>query len=622
MIVEKELNYRVRVGEPEPLGTYEKSRKLINIAIMASGDEKYSLIIYKKGTTKIATEIPFTEDMRFGSVYAMEIEGISSAEFEYAFRVGNVIKQDPFAKLMNGTSVWGEEHPLKTSGVYKSQYDWEGDKPLYHPFEETIVYRLHVRGFTKSKYSKVKSKGTFKGLVEKIPYLKELGITMIELMPAYEFEEVIQSSVEKSEPRVKRHPNRNVAPKLNYWGYCEANYFVPKNSYAHSKMKGGAIKEFKDMIKEFHKNDIEVAMEFFFEEETNPYLIYQCFRYWVKEYHIDGIHCNIHPGMCDMIQKDPYLSRTKLMRYGWNDEKLYGRKHLAEYNDVFMDVARCFLKGDEGRVSDMAYRFRYNPATAATINYIATNDTLSVNDMVSYGRCHNELNGENNRDGRKYNYNWNCGFEGETKRKTVVTLRNKQRKNAFSMLLLSQGTPMIYAGDEFGNTTGGNNNPYCQDNEISWTDWKLQKKNKDLFEFVKELINYRKEHPVIHLPKQMLCKDYHAFGMPDLSYHSDRTWTLDMDPYVRHFGVMLNGKYSRLYGQNEDKIIFIAFNMHWEEQKIGLPRMGKGKGWEVVFNTSGTQKSAIENRMLVVPPRTTVVLECVDIDKTDDTTIK
>lgn len=611
----EKLDYRVRIGEPEPLGTVEKGRKLVNIAIMVDGDEKCSLILYKKGTSKIATEIPFTEDMRHGNVFAMEIEGIPSNEFEYAFRIGNIIKQDPFAKIINGSEVWGETDKHITAGVYRGKYDWEDDKSPDISFEDSIIYRLHVRGFTKSKFSGVKHKGTFKGLAEKIPYIKSLGITMVELMPAYEFNEIFKGRRASSEPRVKHSEEQ---PKLNYWGYCEGNYFAPKAAYASSKVKGAAIREFKDMVKAFHKNGIEVAMEFYFPENINPYLIYQCFRFWVREYHIDGIHCNIPAGMRDMIQKDPYLSRTKLMNYGWNEEKLYVRKHLAEYNDVFMDIARCFLKGDEGRTADMAFRFRYNPVSAATINYMASNDTLTMMDMLSYSRSHNEANNEDNRDGRKVNNSWNCGFEGETKRRAVCTLRKKQIKNAFLMLLLSQGTPMIYAGDEFGHTCRGNNNPYCQDNEISWLNWNLVKKNKEILEFVKEVIQFRKAHPILHLPKQMQGRDYHALGIPDISYHSEKTWTLDTDVFNRHFGVMLFGNYSRLFGHNDDNTIFIAFNMHWEEQKIGIPKAGKRQKWKMVFNTSGNEEVEIKNRMLVVPPRTAVVMENSEIGKEEN----
>lgn len=611
----EKIDYKVRIGEPEPLGTVEKGRKLINIAIMVDGDEKCSLILYKKGTSKIATEIPFTEDMRHGNVFAMEIEGISASEFEYSFRIGNNIKIDPFAKIINGSENWGVKRENVTAGVYRGKYDWEDDKSPEIPFEDSIIYRLHVRGFTKSKFSRVKHKGTFKGVAEKIPYLKELGITMVELMPAYEFDELITSKRAAFEPRIKDNEEH---VGINYWGYCRGNYFTPKTSYASSKVKGASIREFKDMVKEFHKNNIEVAMEFYFPEDTNPYLIYQCFRFWVKEYHIDGIHCNIPDGMRDMIQKDPYMSRTKLMNYGWNEEKLYVKKHLAEYNDVFMDVSRCFLKGDEGRTADMAFRFRYNPSSAATVNYMANNDTLTMMDMLSYSRSHNEDNKEENRDGRKMNYSWNCGFEGETKRKRVCALRKKQMKNAFAMLLLSQGTPMIYAGDEFGHTCKGNNNPYCQDNEISWINWNLLKRNREIVEYVKELISYRKQHPILHLPKQMECRDYHALGIPDISYHSEKTWTLDTDVFNRHFGVMLFGNYSRLFGHNDDKTIFIAFNMHWEEQKIGIPKAEKKSKWKVVFNTSGNDNVEIKNRMLIVPPRTTIVMENSEIGKDEN----
>lgn len=612
-----DITYKVKSGEPVPLGTLEKGRKSVNFAIMAEGDEKCSLILYKRDTGKIATEIPFTDDMRFGNVYAMLVEGIAYSEYDYAYRIGTSIRQDPFARIINGCYEWGRADKEISSGIARNNYDWQGDRPLRHTFEDTIIYRMHVRGFTKSKYSKVRHKGTFKGIIEKIPYLKELGITMVELMPAYEFNEVIESNASKSEPRVKEWNRKNSPSRINYWGYCEGDYFTPKASYAASAMRGAAIKEFRDMVRELHKNDIEISMEFYFPESINPYIILECFRFWVREYHIDGIHCNVSDGIKDMIQKDPYLSRTKLIGYGWNNEKVYAMKHLAECNDVFMNTARCFLKGDEGRTVDMAFRLKYNPASAANINYLANNDTFSIMDMFSYSSKHNSENGEDNKDGREQNYSWNCGVEGNTRRKNVLQLRKRLVENSFMILLLSQGTPMIYAGDEFGNTCNGNNNPYCQDNETSWLDWRLIKKNNEIFEFVKSLISFRKQHPILHISKEMKCRDYHSLGMPDMSYHSEKTWVIDRSAFCRHFGVMLYGKYSCLDGKKEDNSIFIAFNMHWEEQSIGMPVNGKNKKWNIVFNTNSECDVEIKERMLLLPPRTAVVLISDECKKDD-----
>lgn len=604
----EDIEYRIRAGEPVPLGAKEVGRRAVNFAMMAPGEEVCSLLLYRKNTTKILTEIPLTDDMRFGDVYAVLIEGIRANDCDYAYRIGGEVKQDPFATLINGGSEWGKTDKEFTSAIADGKYDWEGDRPLCHKFEDTIIYRMHVRGFTKSKFSGVKHKGTFKGIIEKIPYLKELGITMVELMPAYEFDEVIKKKDSYISPRYRDiNEDKSDTAKLNYWGYCEGNYFTPKTAYSSAKARGGAVKEFKDMVKELHRNDIEVAMEFYFPEDVNPYLIQECFRYWVRKFHIDGIHCNISPGIRDMIQRDPYLSKTKLMGYGWNYEKVYAMKHLAEYNDEFMNVARCFLKGDEGRVGDMVYRMRYNPVSSATVNFIANNDTFSVYDNVVYGRKHNEDNGEDNKDGRELEYSWNCGYEGDTKRKQVRTLRIKQIKNLFTILLMSQGTPMIFAGDEFCNSRNGNNNSYCQDNEVSWTSWNAKRKNEEIFEYVKFLIKFRKEHSIIHVGSQMQMRDFRALGIPDMSLHSERTWVLDVGSYSRQFGMMLNGKYSVIYGKDEERTVYLAYNMHWEERDLGLPG-NDDSVWTVEASTDKEEEVEISGRMVHIPPRTAVIL--------------
>lgn len=600
------IEYKVKAGEPVPLGAKEVGKRAINFAMMASGEEACSLLLYRKNTTKILTEIPLTDDMRFGDVYAVLVEGIRARDCDYAYRVGGQVRQDPFATLINGCIEWGVKDKEYTSGIADNVYDWEGDRPLCRKFEDTIIYRTHVRGFTKSKNSGVKHKGTFKGIIEKIPYLKELGITMLELMPAYEFDEVIRNDYESYIPRYNEN-KENDRLKMNYWGYCEGNYFTPKVAYAAAKSRGGAIKEFKDMVKELHSNGIEVAMEFYFPEDINPYLIQECFRYWVRKFHIDGIHCNIKAGIRDMIQKDPYLSKTKLMGYGWNYEKVYAMKHLAEYNDEFMNVARCFLKGDESRVGDMVYRMRYNPVSAATVNYVANNNTFTIYDNVTYGRKHNEDNGEDNKDGRELEYSWNCGFEGETRRKQVRELRTRQIKNLLTILFLSQGTPMIFSGDEFCDTRRGNNNSYCQDNDISWVNWNNKKKNSEIFDYVKFLINFRKEHSILHVASQMQMRDFRALGIPDMSFHSDRTWVLDVGCFSRQFGMMLNGKYSVIYGKDEERTVYIAYNMHWEEKSLGLPG-NDISDWRIEASTNDKQEAVLKDRMLHIPPRTAIIL--------------
>lgn len=605
-----EMKYKVKVGQPIPLGA-TKTANGINIAVIVDGKEEknLSVILYKKGTLEVVTEIAFTTDMRFGKVYAMCIQGLSLNEFDYNYRIGNVVKTDSYAVMINGGQVFGENNAAcKTSAVFEDKFQWDDDIRPGIRFSDSIIYRLHVRGFTMNRYSKVRKKGTFAGIIEKIPYLKELGINMVELMPAYEFNE--NSGMKDG--------------KVNYWGYTDADYLMPKVAYSYKKNAKSAINEFKTMVKELHKNGIEVCMEFAFDNHITPNYMIDCFRHWVIHYHIDGIHCNMRDDMRGAVSADPYLTDTKIISYGFENDDFSERKHLGESNRVFMNVARKFLKGDEGQVGDMAFRIRYNKKYAQAINYIANNDTLTMMDMVSYGRKHNEANGEYNKDGIEDNYSWNCGFEGETKRKNVTALRQRQLKNAIGLVMLSQGTPMIYAGDEFGNSCGGNNNPYCQDNDVSYLDWRLVHKNKTYLEFVKKLIQFRKEHNILHLERPMMLKDYYSLGMPDMSYHSDKTWSLSSDVLSRHFGVMLYGKYCKLCGREPEENLFIAFNMHWEEQKIGLPAAGKGKEWKQVLSTDDTYEAVIEDgrkklaRMVVVPPRSILILESYEVGNDDE----
>ena len=453
-------------------------------------------------------------------------------------------------------------------------------------------------------------------------YLKSLGVTMVELLPAYDFNEVI---VKKADPRaVKMTKEENIQEKkLDYWGYRPGDYFVPKVAYSYKKEPVAAIREFKTMVRELHKHGIEVCMEFHFDDRTPiPYML-DCFRHWVFNYHIDAIHCAMQPEVRRVVSEDPYLARTKIISYGFDNCIHKGFKRLGEYNQVYMGIARRFLKGDSGMTGEMAFRLRYNKDDVAAINYFASNDTMTLMDMVSYNQKHNEVNGEQNKDGRETDYSWNCGVEGATKRKKVVELRKQQLKNALACLFLSQGTPLLYAGDEFGNSCEGNNNPYCQDNDISYLDWRLAKKNAWLIDYIKELVAFRKNHKVLHLDCPLQCRDYYALGLPDLSYHSTQTWSLDTREEIRSFGMMLNGDYCTLSGGVAEDNLFLAFNMHWEEQKIGIPSAGKQKAWKVLF-TTGESIMNIEEKMeenpryLTVPPRSVTILSGVETEDNGD----
>lgn len=602
-------NIKIDLGNPLIMGA-TKIGDSINFALVAKLDSKCQVILYDKNTKKQVAEIPFQSNHVTGNIYAMSVSGIDFDKYFYNFLVNDKVVTDEYSKALVGKENWGEPCENLMSVIVDQKFDWEKDSPLRIPFSETIMYRLHVRGFTKHSSSKVKNKGTYLGIVEKIPYLKELGITMIDLMPTYEFNEVDNKPVTSMKGDFKLRANT-----LNYWGYTDGYPMAPKASYAATTVPGGEVDEFKYMIKELHKNGIEVSMEFFFVPETNPGLIIDTLRYWVMEYHIDGIHINAEDAVMKMIEKDNILSATKIFTYNVVAQGDYynqnSKTNMAYLADDFMISARRFIKGDEDMLNDIVHKIKANPPGMTVVNYIANHNTFTLYDSVSYDRKYNEANGENNTDGADYNYSWNCGTEGETKKRTVMELRKRQIKNGLAMVLLSQGVPMIYAGDEMCNSQKGNNNPYCLDNEISWTNWNNTKLSKEIFEFTKYLIAFRKEQKILHMSQQTHQMDYKSYGLPDMSYHGTKAWYADFSNFNRHFSAMYCGKYATLEGAKDKGDLLIAYNMFWDELKFGAPSARNKKKWKVVFstNTSVVEGEQIKDRMFDVPGRSIVVLQ-------------
>ena len=354
-------------------------------------------------------------------------------------------------------------------------------------------------------------------------------------------------------------------------------------------------------------------MEFFFPVGTNPKEILDCLHYWVMEYHIDGIHANCEEAVMRMIQTDNLLATTKIFTYSFAaDTDFYNawgeRRNLANFNDDFMVAARRFIKGDEDMLNTMAYKIKANPPGVAVVNYVANHNSFTLYDAVSYDRKYNELNGENNKDGAVYNYSWNCGAEGDTRKRKIMDLRKKQIKNALCLVLLSQGVPMIYAGDEMCNSQKGNNNPYCLDNEISWTNWNTTAIARDILEFTKQLIKFRKEHKVLHLSKETRQMDYRGYGLPDMSYHGTKAWYADFSHFNRHFSAMYCGKYALEDGCEEEPDIYIAYNMYWEKLEFGVPSARSKKKWRVAFSTDNTQEPEDIDRVYNAPGRSITVL--------------
>lgn len=551
-------------GKPLPLGV-TVTDGIVNFSVAVQKGRDCRLLLYKKGEEKPSEIFEMPEQDAVGEVRFLAIEEIDLVSYEYNYMIGEEIVVDPYVRSLAGRETWNEKRDVKKHEIrgvlYDDAYDWEGDKPLKLPYHEVVAYSLHVRGFTRHSSSKVKCKGTFKGLTEKIPYMQELGINQIHCMPVYEFEEC--------------------QTYVNYWGYGPGFYFAPKSSYASD---GDGVTELKDMVKACHKAQIEVILEMPFVQEMPKQMIEECLRYYMMEYHIDGFILNPDVAPMEGIYADPILKDTKIMKH----------------QTGFQNVMRRFLKGDEGTVSEVMYWLRRQSQEEGIYNYIANHNGFTLNDVVSYDGKHNEQNGENNQDGPEYNYSWNCGAEGPSRKRTVAALRKGQMRNAFFLVLLAQGLPCILAGDEFANTQKGNNNVYCQDNPIGWLDWTKLEKEKELFEFVKHLIALRKEHPVFHQEQELRGMDQISCGIPDVSYHGKYAWQVPSEVSSRQLGVYYCGKAAG------DQDYFVAYNMHWLKHTFALPALSKKKKWYIAATT---EEGVLEEPVLVEDQREVIVRE-------------
>lgn len=563
---------RTDKGRIYPLGasTVENG---INFSIAVERGKKCELLLYKAGGRSPFWNIEMKEEPDHGMIRSIRLEGLKAEEWEYNFRIDGIECLDPYVKAVAGKNNWGEaseEDCIPRGRIVLDDYDWEGDMPLQIPYEEVVAYSLHVRGFTKHSSSKVKNKGTFSGIAEKIPYMIHLGINQIHLMPIYEFEE-------------------NGKYK-NYWGYGDAYWFAPKAAYAKSRDQ---VKELKDLVKKCHQFGIEVVLNLPFEAGVSQSKIIECIHYYMLEFHVDGFIVNPYCAPFEELRKDPLLSNTKILRQ----------------KDDFQDIMRRFLKGDEGMIDGVMWWMRHTTGNDGVFNYITSHTGFTLNDLVSYDKKHNELNGEKNQDGPDYNYSWNCGAEGPSRKKAVVDLRKNQIKNACMLLLFAQGMPCIHAGDEFLNSQKGNNNVYCQDNEIGWLNWSKEGEDYWLFQFVRDLIEFRKKHPVLHCKEELAGIDRVASGVPDISYHGESAWQVPSEISSRQLGIYY---YGEAFG---DVSCFVAYNMHWLAHSFALPALGKKKKWYLAVST---QKGVLKEEVLLENQKEVIVDErtiCIFIGK-------
>lgn len=615
---------KINNGQPYPLGASVREGG-INFSMVNSSDKECGIIFYRKGIER-KERIYFDQKHRIGNICCVLIEGITAYDFEYNFFIGDDVFVDPYAKKIVGNEKWrmGEfSRPLLRGGFDCCAFDWKGTTPLHIPYNETIMYCLNVRSFTRHPSSKVKKKGTFEGLTEKIPYMKELGINSIEMMPAYEYEECewehaeINDKTSAIEYQVG-HIDANLssdgadpkkAKRLNCWGFKEAFYFAPKASYSAD---GNPCDEFRRMVRELHKNGIEIIMQFYFPDHIKQGYILEVIKHWVLAYHIDGVHLKGTRLPVTLIATEPLLANTKIMCEDFYLHEIYPNtqptvhKVLGYYRDEFMYDMRRYLKGDQDTLKSFQYHMkRYHPK-CGVINYITNYFGFTLNDLVSYERKHNELNGENNTDGTNYNFSWNCGVEGPSRKKAIKELRHKQMKNALSFLFTAQGTPLLFAGDEFGNSQNGNNNCYCQDNDTGWVDWRGLTKNSDIFEYVKELIKFRKKHSILHLDAGLSMLDRYGKGYPDISYHGEEAWKAQLENYNRHIGIM----YCGIDNNSDGDHIYIAYNMHWNSHRFALPSIANYK-WDMALSTTENNVVADDGKnteYIDISPRSIAIL--------------
>ena len=649
-------DFRVRRGHPLPYGASAR-RDGVNFSVFSRYATEVSLVLFAPGESEPVLELPL--DQRYnktGEVWHVFVEGLDPG-VEYGFRADcednpsphllrfdrRRVLIDPYSKSVVGLERWGEVAAEKgrlerlRSRVVDEEFDWGHEHPLAVPLADSVIYELHVRGFTRHPSAGVAHPGTFRGLVEKIPYLKELGVTAVELMPVTEFEEC-------------DNPRSNLLtgePLRNFWGYQPVSFFAPKASYAASAAPGDAVREFKGMVKAFHEAGLEVILDIVFNHTgegdergatfcwrglDNPtyylldpktgryhnysgcgntlncnhpvvrFQILAALRYWVTEMHVDGFRFDLasilgrgrdgevlpNPPLLEAIAADPVMADVKLIAEAWDAAGLYqvgsfpswGR--WAEWNGRFRDELRRFVKSDPGMTKLLATRLSGSPdlyrgagrAPWHSINFLTSHDGFTLADLVAYNGKHNWENGEGNTDGHDDNLSWNCGEEGPGAGPEVLALRARQQRNFLALLLLSQGVPMLLAGDEFSRTQRGNNNAYCQDNDTSWVDWSLLERNRDLFRFTQRLIRFRQAHP--SLRRRTFLEDEER---PPVAWHGTKLGKPDWTGESRSLGV-------HLLAAGGDDALYIVANAHWEARVFELPQLPPGKSWRRFLDTS------------------------------------
>ena len=579
-------------------------------------------------------KIPFPDRSRLGSLYSIHIHGLDPDKWGYRLYSDGKTFLDPSSRIL--LTVRSDQEEITVGGFY-----FRPDDHLIHysggsvrPWQDEFIYTLHVKGFTMNAPEGVVHPGTFSGVAERIPYLLSLGVTAVELMPIYELQEKDKDSLEPRtmEEALRLYPvTAEGMPvrdldfvSVNYWGYGRGYYFAPKRSLSTDGYPGGPQKELADMIGRLHEAGISVYLQLFFTKAESAGLQGRIARYYITHYNVDGFHLLGSIGDLREFASDPLLSDTRLIdgnfpyeeiarRDDYNPESgIVSTKNLADCNAEFSDLIRHFVKSDDYVLRPFLRSFFNVPQGHGSINYVCRSDGFTLRDLVSYNERHNTANGEGGVDGRADNISWNCGEEGETDRKKVLRLRRNQIRNFLTLLFLAQGTPLLNAGDECLNTQGGNNNPYCQDNETGWTTWDDSDEAKKITELVRALTAFRRAHSILRREKPFTGTDSLACGFPDISFHGFEAWKPDFGPVSHSVGVCLCENYCE--NSKETELLYIAVNMHWTPQPLGLPKIKPRRRWAVVIDTSLEDSFLAEplieeeQRTVLVPPRSVKVL--------------
>ncbi len=636
-----------------------------------------------------------------GTLYAYRVDGPFAPEKGLRFNKYRMLL-DPYAKALTGDFRWdlseaqgyqtaAEDRDLSFRGsgdagklpkciVIDDSFDWEGDRPLNYPLRETIIYEAHIRGLSTHPSAEVRHPGTYRGAVEMIPYLQDLGITSVEFLPVQEFDEF----------EVPRHNPLTGERLTNYWGYNTIAFFAPKGSYAADGALGEQVTEFKEMVREFHRAGIEVILDVVFNHSgegnelgptlsfrgidnttyymldenrrfyrnysgtgntlncNNPVmrtLITEALHYWVVDMHVDGFRFDLgsvlgrdpagrmldNAPILERIAEDPILRDTKIIAEAWDAGGAYQvgafQGRWAEWNDRFRDDVRRYWRGDKNTVGSVATRFagsadlyhRDGRTPFHSINFITAHDGFTLRDLVSYNQKHNEANGEENRDGHNGNYSFNYGVEGETSDPDIQAVRIRQMKNFLATLILSLGTPMLLSGDEFGRTQRGNNNAYCQNNELSWNDYRLGERYGEVFRFTRMLIALRRRHPVFRRPDFYTGRDTSRSTRADIEWHGADGRPLDWGLDRSSFAVYIDGTELASTGERVDDDFFIIFNAGRDHTAFTIADPPRGLSWRCILDTSqvsprdfpdsGAENVVPGGTRLDVPARSMLVLQ-------------